>query len=273
MDRVWQALAQISLLDVLDMLIVYYVIYRLIMLIRDTRAVQLIKGLVVLLAATLISNRLQLWTLNWLLNQTIAAGFIAVPIVFWPELRRGLEQLGRTSFLGQKITLSQEESWEAPILDLVASATILSKNKIGALVVIERETGLNEYVETGTQMDALVSKELLTNTFIPNTPLHDGAVIIRNGRILAASCYLPLSSNPDIARELGTRHRAAIGVTEETDAVAIIVSEETGIISIAVDGEITRHFDSQSLQDKLEELLLTAKAPSLWNWRVQKDGQ
>lgn len=273
LDRVWQALAQISLLDVLDMLIVYYVIYRLIMLIRDTRAVQLIKGLVVLLAATLISNRLQLWTLNWLLNQTIAAGFIAVPIVFWPELRRGLEQLGRTSFLGQKITLSQEESWEAPILDLVASATILSKNKIGALVVIERETGLNEYVETGTQMDALVSKELLTNTFIPNTPLHDGAVIIRNGRILAASCYLPLSSNPDIARELGTRHRAAIGVTEETDAVAIIVSEETGIISIAVDGEITRHFDSQSLQDKLEELLLTAKAPSLWNWRVQKDGQ
>ncbi len=121
-------------------------------------------------------------------------------------------------------------------------------------------------------MDALVSKELLTNTFIPNTPLHDGAVIIRNGRILAAGCYLPLSSNPAIARALGTRHRAAIGVTEETDAIAIVVSEETGIISIAVGGEIMRHFDTQSLQEKLEELLLLAKAPSFWNWRGQKDG-
>lgn len=272
LDRVWQALVQISLLDVLDIIIVYYVIYRLIMLIRDTRAVQLIKGLVVLFTATLLSGRLRLWTLNWLLNRTIAAGFIAVPIVFWPELRRGLEQLGRTSFFGQKITLLPEEDWEAPILDLVASASILSKNKIGALIVIERETGLNEYVETGTQLDALVSKELLTNTFIPNTPLHDGAVIIRSGRVLAAGCYLPLSSNPGIARELGTRHRAAIGITEETDAIALVVSEETGIISIAVGGEIMRHFDSQSLQEKLEELLLTTKAPSFWNWRVQKDG-
>lgn len=271
LDRVWQALVQISLLDVLDIIIVYYVIYRLLMLIRDTRAVQLIKGLVVLLMATLLSGKLRLWTLNWLLNRTIAAGFIAVPIVFWPELRRALEQLGRTSFFGQKITLLQEDDWERPILDLVASASILSKNKIGALIVIERETGLNEYVETGTQMDALVSKELLTNTFIPNTPLHDGAVIIRNGRILAAGCYLPLSSNPTIARELGTRHRAAIGVTEETDAIAMVVSEETGIISIAAGGQIVRHFDTQSLQEKLEELLLS-KGPSFWNWRPQKDG-
>ncbi|HHW98258.1 MAG TPA: TIGR00159 family protein [Firmicutes bacterium] len=271
LDRVWQALQQIALLDFLDIIIVYYVIYRLLLLIRDTRAVQLIKGLVVLLTATVLSGRLRLWTLNWLLNRAIAAGFIAVPIVFWPELRRGLEQLGRTSFFGQKLPLLQEESdWEGPIHDLVASASILSKNKIGALVVIERETGLNEYVETGTLIDALVSKELLTNTFIPNTPLHDGAVIIRNGRMLAAGCYLPLSSNPSIARELGTRHRAAIGVTEETDAIAMIVSEETGIISIAVDGEIERHFDTQSLQEKLEELLLV-KAPSFWNWRAQKD--
>lgn len=270
-DKVWQMLMQVGLLDILDIIIVYFVIYRLLMLIRDTRAVQLIKGLVVLLTATLVSGKLHLWTLNWLLNRTIAAGFIAIPIVFWPELRRALEQIGRTSFFGQKITLLQEDGWERPIHDLVASTSILSKNKIGALIVIERETGLNEYVETGTQMDALVTKELLTNTFIPNTPLHDGAVIIRNGRILAAGCYLPLSSNPDIARELGTRHRAAIGITEETDAITIVVSEETGIISIAVDGIITRHLDAQSLQEKLEELLLTAKAPSFWNWKGQNN--
>ena len=271
LERMWQALAQISLLDILDIIIVYYVIYRLLLLIRDTKAVQLIKGLVVLLTATLLSGKLRLWTLNWLLDRTIAAGFLAVPIVFWPELRRGLEQLGRTSFFGQKITLLQEEDdWEQPIADIVASMAILSKNKIGALIVIERETGLNEYVETGTQMDAIVSKELLTNTFIPNTPLHDGAVIIRNGRILAAGCYLRLSSNLNIAKELGTRHRAAIGITEETDAVTIIVSEETGTISLAAGGEITRHLEPQSLEAKLRELLLPEKAPGFWSWRGLK---
>lgn len=271
LEQVWQALLQISFIDILDMIIVYFVIYRLLLLIRDTRAVQLIKGLVVLFTATLLSGKLQLWTLNWLLNRTITAGFIAVPIVFWPELRRALEQLGRTSFFGQKITLlADEDEWDKPIADLAASVSILSKNKIGALIVIERETGLNEYVETGTQLDALVSKELLTNTFIPNTPLHDGAVIIRRGRMLAAGCYLPLSNNLDIDKSLGTRHRAAIGVTEESDAISLVVSEETGIISIAIHGELIRHLDGKSVQDKLKELL-PAKAASFWSWRNQKD--
>lgn len=262
---------QISLLDILDILIVYYVIYRVIILIRDTRAVQLIKGLLLLLAATVVSGRLQLWTLNWLLNHTIAAGFITLPIVFWPELRRALEQLGRTRLFGQKIsfTSDDDEGWDQAISHLVASVSILSKNKIGALVVIERETGLSEFAETGTKLDALVSSELLTNTFIPNTPLHDGAVILRRARILAAGCYLPLSSNPYLDKELGTRHRAAIGVTEETDAVAVIVSEETGTISLAQKGQISRHLDPKALQEKLKELL-PQKATSIWNWRPVK---
>lgn len=272
MERVWQALMQISLRDIVDIIIVYFVFYRLLILIRDTRAVQLIKGLVVLLTATLASGKLHLWTLNWLLSRTIEAGLIAIPIVFWPELRRALEQLGRAGFFGQKIVLLQEDHWEQPIEDLVASAVILSRNKIGALVVIERDTGLNEYIETGTQIDALVSKELLTNTFIPNTPLHDGAVIIRKGRILAAGCYLPLSTDMTIPKELGTRHRAAIGLTEETDALCLVVSEETGIISLAEGGTLMRHLDAQSLQEKLEEYLVV-KPPTLWNFRGPKNGR
>lgn len=269
--RILEALAQISVRDVIDIIIVYYVFYRLLLLIRDTRAVQLIKGLLLLLAATVTSDRLQLWTLNWLLTQTIAAGFIAIPIVFWPELRRALEQLGRARFLNQRLPLSVEDAgWEHAIGELVTSVGILSKNKIGALIVLERETGLSEYVETGTRIDAIVSSALLTNTFIPNTPLHDGAVIIGRGRMLAAGCYLPLTTNPFLDKELGTRHRAGIGITEETDALSVIVSEETGTISLASDGQISRHLDPKSLQQKLEELL-PGKAVSIWNWRPLKN--
>jgi diadenylate cyclase len=274
LSRVFEALAEISLLDIIDIIIVYYVIYRLIILIRDTRAVQLIKGLVLLLAATVISGRLQLWTLSWLLNRAIQAGFITLPIVFWPELRRALEQLGRTRLFGQKISFSveEDEGWDEAIAQVVASVNVLSKNKIGALIVLERETGLSEFAETGTRLDAVVSSELLTNTFIPNTPLHDGAVILRKSRILAAGCYLPLSSNPYLDKELGTRHRAAIGVTEESDAVAVIVSEETGTISVAQQGQISRHLDAKALQEKLKELM-PQKATSIWNWRPLKHEQ
>lgn len=272
LSRIIEAVMQINFLDILDMVIVYFVIYRLIILIRDTRAVQLIKGLLLLLSATVVSGRLGLWTINWLLSQTIAAGLIAVPIVFWPELRRALEQLGRTRLLGQRISFAsdEEDGLEQAIAQLVASFSILSKNKIGALVVWERETGLSEFAETGTKLDALISSELLTNTFIPNTPLHDGAVIIRRGRMLAAGCYLPLSSNPYLDKELGTRHRAAIGVTEETDALAVIVSEETGTISIAMKGQIDRHLDPKALQEKLKEELVRQKVNAFWNWRSAK---
>ncbi len=274
-SRIAEAIQQINLLDILDIAIVYFVIYRLIVLIRDTRAVQLIKGLLLLLLATVVSGYLDLNTINWLLTQTIAAGLIAVPIVFWPELRRALEQLGRTRLFGQRISFSpdEDEGIEEAISHLVASVSILSKNKIGALVVWERETGLSEYAETGTSIDALISSELLTNTFIPNTPLHDGAVILRRGRILAAGCYLPLSSNPFLDKELGTRHRAAIGVTEETDAVAVIVSEETGTISVAIEGQINRHLDAKTLQQKLKEELIAQKVTSLWNRRLVKHAE
>ena len=269
-DRLLEALSQIRLLDIVDIAIVYYVFYRILLMIRDTRAVQLIKGLLVLLGATLISDWLELSTLNWLLNQLITAGVVAVPIIFWPELRRALEQLGRARFLGQKFSFApEEEGWEETIEQLGRTVSILGKNQIGGLMVLERDTGLAEYVETGTRLDALVSSELLTNTFIPNTPLHDGAAIIRRSRILAAGCYLPLSSNPEIDRELGTRHRAGIGITEETDAIAIIVWEETGIISLAEDGQIIRQLDAKSLQEKLRDLLPERTAP-VWEWRMPK---
>jgi diadenylate cyclase len=267
----WQTairvLEQLRFLDILDILIVYYVFYRLIVLIKDTRAVQLIKGLVVLLIATVLSDRLGLWTLNWLLTRTITAGLFAIPVLFWPELRRALEQLGRARFFGRRFHIAADHTnMESVTLAISQAAGILSKSKTGALIVIERETGLTEFTETGIPLEALVTTELLTNTFTPNTPLHDGAVIVRNGRLAAAGCYLPLSTNPDINKELGTRHRAAIGITEETDALAVVVSEETGTVSLAEEGKLRRNMDQKSLQALLTERLRTEQVGNLLHW-------
>lgn len=269
-NTVRQVLAQVRILDLVDIAIVYYVFYRIIILIRDTRAVQLIKGLVVLLGATLVSERLGLWTLNWILTRTIQAGFIAVPILFWPELRRALEQLGRAKFFGKRFHLTPDPQAAPSVASSVAQAAgMLSKTRTGALIIVERETGLTEFTETGIPMDAVVSIPLLTNTFVPNTPLHDGAVIIRNGRLAAAGCYLPLSANQTIDKELGTRHRAAIGITEETDALAVVVSEETGTISVAEGGKLYRHLDSRSLQQRLEEGLKSEQVSTLLQWGLR----
>ncbi|MBT9133754.1 MAG: Cyclic di-AMP synthase CdaA [Firmicutes bacterium] len=265
-----QVLAEVRVLDIIDVAIVYYVFYRLIVLIRDTRAVQLIKGLAVLLGVTVISDRLGLWTLNWLLSRTIAAGFVAVPILFWPELRRALEHLGRSSILSKRFHLASELPGRSRLAVLVADAAgALSQTRTGALIVVERETGLTEYTETGVTIDAVVSIALLTNTFVPNTPLHDGAVVIRHGRIAAAGCYLPLSANHNLDQELGTRHRAALGITEETDALAVVVSEETGSISLAEGGKLFRHLDARSLAKRLEESLHPDQVPSLFPWGVK----
>ena len=265
-----QVLAEVRVLDIVDVAIVYYVFYRLIVLIRDTRAVQLIKGLAVLLGVTVISDRLGLWTLNWLLSRTIAAGFVAVPILFWPELRRALEHLGRSRILSKRFHLSSELPEKSRMASLVADAAgVLSQTRTGALIVIERETGLTEYTETGVAIDAVVSIALLTNTFVPNTPLHDGAVVIRHGRLAAAGCYLPLSANHNLDQELGTRHRAALGITEETDALAVVVSEETGGISLALGGRLFRHLDARSLAKRLEESLQPEQVPSLFPWGVK----
>ncbi len=244
-------LHKFTIFDVLDIAIVSYVFYRVILLIRGTRAVQLLKGVIFLLIATGLSGVLHLEALNWLLNRVLEIGLLAIPVVFQPELRRALEQLGRSSLFNINMRWQGTGDLAHTIHELVTAAQVFSKNRIGALVVLERETGLNEYVETGIAIGGLLSAELLINSFIPNTPLHDGAMIVRADRVIAASCYLPLSERSDIAKELGTRHRAAVGITEQSDALVVVVSEETGKISVAEGGELIRDLDERALTEKL----------------------
>jgi len=242
--------------DVIDILIIAYVLYRLILVIHKTRAEQLLKGLAVLIVITKVSEWLQIGTVNYILRNAMTVGVIALLIVFQPELRRGLESLGRSGFLGKNFFFFNEEEKDmSEVLGEICDAVqFLSRSKIGALIVLERETGLNELIETGIAMDSKISSELLINTFIPNTPLHDGAVIIRGDRIMAAGCFLPLTDNQNLSSELGTRHRAGIGVTEISDAVAIIVSEETGTISLAQNGRLSRHLDAKTLKEVLSSI-------------------
>ena len=256
------------LIDLLDIAIVAYVSYKAIQLIQGTRAVQLLKGLVVLVASTKLSEWLGLYTINWILRNAMTVGVIALLIVFQPELRRALEQLGRGRFFSSPILGLAEEELNK-VIDHIANAAIeLSKSQIGALIILEKQTGLNEYIETGVKIGGIVTVELLINIFTPNTPLHDGAVIIQNDNIMAAGCYLPLTENPNLSKELGTRHRAALGITEETDAVAIIVSEETGVISVAKDGKLSRYLDVKTLKNMLRDIYeIKNKKPSLWKWR------
>ncbi|SHG97773.1 diadenylate cyclase [Anaerosphaera aminiphila DSM 21120] len=238
--------------DVVDILIIAIITYNCLKLIKGTRAEQLAKGILVILVCTKLSEWFQLYTLNWLLGKLMAWGMVAVLIVFQPELRRGLEFLGRTSSIRTNSTdISDTPTIVTEICDAVAS---LSRQKIGALIVLERQTGLSEFVETGTEINGYVSSGLLINIFIPNTPLHDGAVIIEGNRILAAACFLPLSDSENISKELGTRHRAGIGITERSDCLSIMVSEETGSISTAEKGVISRYLDISTLESILSEI-------------------
>ncbi|WP_078593105.1 diadenylate cyclase CdaA [Evansella clarkii] len=262
------------LVIVIDILLVAYVIYKLIMVIRGTRAVQLVKGITVILAVWFFSRYLGLNTLQWIMQQAVTYGLLAIIIIFQPELRRALEQLGRGRFFS-KSTVAEEEEVKNSIEHIVKSANYMGKRRIGALITLERGTGLNDYVETGIQLNAKLTSELLINVFIPNTPLHDGAVIVKNNEIMAAGCYLPLSENPFISKELGTRHRAALGVSEVTDSVTLVVSEETGGISITKNGELHRNLDEDSLRTLLENELLkndTANTSSRWQWGGKKNG-
>lgn len=237
------------------------------MILKGTRAVQLIKGLVVLLMATVASEILGLKSINWLLEKAQTVFFIAIPIVFQPELRRALEQLGRGKLFVRSGYLAQEDV-DKLVNEIVRAIKVMAKKKIGALVVIERQTGLADFVETGIKIDGFVTSELLINTFVPKTPLHDGAVIIRGDRLLAASCFLPLSENPNLSKELGTRHRAAVGVTEVSDALVVMVSEETGVISVAEDGKLTRYLDEITLKELLlNRIEPQQKSTHFWNWR------
>lgn len=254
-----------------DILLVTYVIYKLIMLIRGTRAVQLLKGIMVIVITWLLSKYFQLTTLHWLMSQAFTFGVLAVVIIFQPELRRALEQLGRGKLFARTSSIQDDDMVTRVVQEVCKSVTYMAKRRIGALIVIERETGLNDFVETGIAINGRVSSELLINIFIPNTPLHDGAVIMRKDVILAAACYLPLSENNSISKELGTRHRAAIGVSEVSDGMSIIVSEETGQVSFAANGEMSRNLTEAQLAELLtENLQPLSKGKSMgsrWQWR------
>ncbi|RSL29297.1 TIGR00159 family protein [Salibacterium salarium] len=258
---------------VVDIALVAYVVYKLITVIRGTRAVQLLKGITVILVVWFLSSFFGLRTLQWIMSQAVTYGLLAIIIIFQPELRRALEQLGRGRIFGRSAT-PEEENDAKTIEAIMKSVKYMAKRRIGALLSIENETGMNDYVETGIPMNATVTSELLINTFIPNTPLHDGAVIMRRNEISAAACYLPLSENPFISKELGTRHRAALGISEVTDCLTIAVSEETGGISVTKNGDLHRDLDEDTLRAMLEKQLISdAKtSSSLWQWGGRKDG-
>jgi len=265
-------IGSISIIRVVDILIVALVLYWLMMLIRRTRAVQLLKGFVVLLFAFVLSSFLGLEIVNAMLRWALTGLVVAIPVVFQPELRRALEQLGRGKIFEQSIFTVGEFDRTKMIDEVVRACGVLSKKRFGALIVIERETGLSDFIDTGIKLDGVVSAELLVNIFVPNTPLHDGAVIIRGDRVIAASCVLPLTERQHLSKELGMRHRAGLGVTEQSDAVAVIVSEETGIISIAEDGLLTRYLDEPGLKDKLSSYLQPFHNASLaFLWRKKQE--
>lgn len=256
MNYVIEIFSNIRLMDVIDIGIVAFVFYKILMLIKETRAEQLIKGLIILLVMLKLSEWAKLYVVHYILMNTMTLGVVALLIVFQPELRRALEYIGRSKFLSKSMEAT-DEGFNSMVSNLVNAVISLSREKIGALIVIERETGLNEIIQTGVKIDGVVSSGLLINVFIPNTPLHDGAVIIRRDRLMAAGCFLPLSENQSISKELGTRHRAAIGIAEQSDAIVIIVSEETGTISVAMNGKLTRHLDGNSLTTVIRNSFLT----------------
>jgi len=252
--------------DAADILIVSFLIYKVMQLIRGTRAVPLIKGILLLVVTWALSTWLNLYTLRWLMNQIFTFGIVTILIIFQPELRRALEQLGRGRLFSRTFH-SEDRDVQVWIHEVIKAVNYLARRKIGALIVFERETGLSDYTDTGIKMESHLSAELLINVFIPNTPLHDGAVIIRGPQVVAAGCYLPLSENPFISKELGTRHRAGIGVTEVSDAVSIIVSEETGAVSLAIGGQLVHDIQEESLISKLfEELRPAVKARGV-DWK------
>ncbi len=243
--------------DIIDILIVAVIFYYLINLIRETRAMQLVKGIVFLFVVFFLSQWLKLNALNFILGGAMQIGAFAVIVIFQPELRNLLERMGRFK-VGNIIDFAADNSEEniSRVIDSISiAAENMSKSKIGALIVLEQSTPLGEFISTGTMLDANVSSSLLENIFVPNTPLHDGAVIIRGSKIITAGCLLPLTANNNLSHDLGTRHRAAIGLSEVTDAIVIVVSEETGKISIARNGSLTRNLSRESLAKALKKIV------------------
>lgn len=244
--------------DLIDVIVVAFLVYFLINLIKETRGMQLFKGLIFIGVVFLISTIFKLTALNYILATTVQIGLFALVVIFQPELRNILERLGRFSLITNIISASGNEEKKIisqTIKAVVTSAENMSRTRTGALMVLERETRLGEYLSTGTQINADVSSRLLENIFVPNTPLHDGAVIIRNDKIITAGCVLPLTANNNISPDLGTRHRAAIGLSEATDAVVVVVSEESGKISVAMNGTLTRNLMPANLEKMLSKVM------------------
>lgn len=253
----------IGLNDVIDIVIVAFIIYEIILLIRGTRAVQMLVGLAVLFVVFLISRQFDLLTLHWMLSNFLGSIILVVIILFQSEIRRALMRVGRGPFFKG----SPEE--QQLLREVTNAATTLASRRIGALIALERRINLGDYLEMGTPIDARVSEELLLSVFNPASPVHDGAIVIQNNRLSAAGCFLPISRNPNLSRSFGTRHRAGIGLSEETDAAVIIVSEETGKISLAVGGQITPGLDGTALRQALHVLFHVTEGPEAqiqWGW-------
>ncbi len=256
------------LLSLVDISIVAYGFYRLLKLIRGTRAIQLVKGIIIVLVAVPVSQWLHLNATHEILSDIEVMLTVAIPVVFQPELRRALEQLGQGRFFGEPFLLPHEEVDMARVIDEVARACDhLAQSRTGALIVMERQTGLREYAATGVPLEAVVTAALLENIFVPNTPLHDGAAIIRGDRVVAAGAFLPLTDSARPGSELGSRHRAALGLSEQSDAVVVVVSEETGWISVAVEGHLNRRLDDRTLREMLTELIRSKPHTPLWIWQ------
>jgi len=250
------SLAQFELRDVADVLIVAYVLYRGMLLIRGTRAVRMAVGLLLMFIAYIVARELELRTVDWVLSNVFTYFIFAILILFQSEFRKALANLGRTPFFRG---IAGAPIAKEPFDDIISAATAMAAERRGALIVFERHVGLRNYIDQGIPLDATITYDLLFSLFHTASALHDGAVIVQSNRLAAASCFLPLTTNPRLSRDLGSRHRAAIGISEETDALALVVSEETGGISLAIDGKITRRLDAATLRRRLTELLVVAE--------------
>ncbi len=249
----------ISWWDILDIAVVAIVVYEALKLIRGTRAVQMALGSFLVIVLFFVSGLLPLQTVNWLIRNMLVYVAFAAIVIFQSDIRRALAHLGRAPFFRYFATT---DAAEEAIAEIVVAAQMLSAQRIGAIIIVEREIGLRNYIESGIPIDARLTYDLLVTIFQPGSPLHDGAVIVQEDRVAAAACFLPLTVNPSLGREMGTRHRAAIGVSEESDAVAIVVSEETGAVSLALDGQIERRLDPEQLKARLQALLVSRRPAS-----------
>ena len=254
-NQIVYAVSGIRIFDIIDILVIAYVIFKAIGFLRESRAGQLVKGIAILLFMYVIADWWELAILEWTLSKIMGSALIVVAVIFQPEIRRILEKVGRTDFRRGQLIEGSESDVAKCIDSISRAAGAMSEKKIGALIVFERKTQLGEIVSTGTVIDASASSSMVNNIFFPKSPLHDGAMIIRDGRLYAAGCILPLTQREDISMQLGTRHRAAIGMTENSDAVVLVVSEETGIISIVSNGEITRNYNSVSAGAELKRMI------------------